>query len=135
MEQPVGASATTLNLVKSNHFSLTPNTEPQPPNQLNNNFITNNNEDEITDVEDYHQGFPIQNPKFRNLRDIMEETEPLEALVADLSPEIDLTNLDTMGDNYLSLSVEEEINGPDGDKWKEAMQLEIDALLKMALGI
>ena len=35
-----------------------------------------------------------------------------------------------MGDNYLSLSVEEEINGPDGDKWKEAIQLEINTVLK-----
>ena len=131
LEQPVGASvAATLNIVKSNHFPLTPSTEPQLLNKLNNNFITNNSEDEVTDVEDYHQGFPIQNPKFRSLRDIMEETEPLEALVADFSPEIDFTNLDTIGANYLSLSVEEEINGPDGDKWKEAMQLEIDALLK-----
>ena len=130
LEGPVGASvATARNIVKSHHFPITPSTEPQLPNQLSNNFITNNNEHEITDVEDYHQGFPIQNPKFHSLRDIMEETEPLEALVAYLSLEIDFTNLDTMGDNYLSLSVEEEINGPDGDKWKEAMQLEIDALL------
>jgi hypothetical protein len=43
---------------------------------------------------------------------------------------VSFTNLQTTGDNYLSLSVEEEINGPDMDKWKEAMQQEIDALLK-----
>jgi hypothetical protein len=128
LERPVGPSVvTTLNIVKSHLFPLT---EPQLPKQLNNNFITNNSEDEVTDVEDYHQGSPIENPKFRNLKDILEETEPLEALVADLSPEIDFTNFDDMGDNYLSLSVEEEINGPDGENWKEAMQLEINALLK-----
>jgi hypothetical protein len=87
LEQLVGASvATTLNIVKSNHFPLTPSIEPQLLNQLNNNFITNNS-------EDYYQGFPIHNLKFRSLRDIMEEIEPLEALIAVFSPEIDFTNI------------------------------------------
>ena len=62
----------------------------------------------------------------------MEITEPLEALMADLSPEVDFAqdDLEILDDNDFSLSAEEAIHGLDSVKWKEAMQLEIDALLK-----
>ena len=52
--------------------------------------------------------------------------------MADLSPEVDFAqdDLEILDDNDSSLSAEEAIYGLDSVKCKEAMQLEIDALLK-----
>ena len=62
----------------------------------------------------------------------MEITEQLEGLMADLSPEVDFAqdDLEILDDDDFSFSVEEAIHGPNSVKWKEAMQLEIDTLLK-----
>ena len=62
----------------------------------------------------------------------MEITKPLEALMVDLSPEVDFAqdDLEILDDNVFSLSAEEAIHGPDSFKWKETMQIETDALLK-----
>ena len=62
----------------------------------------------------------------------MEITEQLEGLMADLSPEVDFAqdDFEILDNDDFSLSAEEAIHGPDSVKWNEAMQLEIDALLK-----
>ena len=87
---------------------------------------------ESLDDEDAYPHLPTRRPKFRSLKEIMEITEPLEALMADLSPEVDFAqdDLEILDDNDFSLSAEEAIHGVDSVKWKEAVQLEIDALLK-----
>ena len=62
----------------------------------------------------------------------MEIIEPLETLMAELSPKVDFAqdDFEILHNDDFSLSAEEAIHGPDNVKWKEAMQLEIDALLK-----
>ena len=62
----------------------------------------------------------------------MEITKPLEALMVDLSSEVDFAqdDFEILDNDDFSLSAEEAIHGLDSVKWKEAMQLEIDTLLK-----
>ena len=84
------------------------------------------------EYEDFHDGSPSEKQKFKSLHDIMDDTEPMDALVAELSSRSDSSqvDLDLISDSSFPLSVSKAINGPNGEKWKEAMRSELNSLIK-----
>ena len=112
------------------HFK-TDFTSPKDISSVSSHLEPNLDLDSLDD-EDAYPRLPTRRSKFRSLKEIMEIIEPLEALMADLSPEVDFAqdDFEILDNDDFSPSAEEAIHGPDSVKWKEAMQLEIDTLLK-----
>jgi hypothetical protein len=84
------------------------------------------------EYEYFHDESPSKNQKFRSLHDIMADSEPMDAVVAELSSRSDSSqvDLDLISDSSFPLSVADAIKGPDGVKWIEAMQSELNSLIR-----